>query len=130
MKLYYKLFYKIFTFNNSVATFYFLNNNLEKLYDQELLQIFQDWWRQFLENIDDRKKIVMAKKNEDALPTHVIINDVKYKFEYKGPEKGYKISKFKQPGSCYEIYGTDKDGKKVEIYYNPVDGSPMPKKKK
>jgi hypothetical protein len=38
-------------------------------------------------------------------------------------DQGYKISKFKQPGSCYEIYGTDKDGKKVEIYFNPVDGS-------
>lgn len=37
--------------------------------------------------------------------------------------EGYKISKFKQPGSCYEIYGTNKDGKKVEIYFNPVDGS-------
>lgn len=38
-------------------------------------------------------------------------------------EQGYKIKKFKQPGTCYEIYGTDKDGKKVEIYFNPVDGS-------
>lgn len=37
--------------------------------------------------------------------------------------QGYKIKKFKQPGTCYEIYGTDKDGKKVEIYFNPVDGS-------
>jgi hypothetical protein len=36
---------------------------------------------------------------------------------------GYKIRKFKQPGSCYEIYGTNKDGKDVEIYFNPVDGS-------
>jgi len=37
--------------------------------------------------------------------------------------EGYKISKFKQPGSCYEIYGMNKEGKKVEIYFNPVDGS-------
>jgi hypothetical protein len=37
--------------------------------------------------------------------------------------KGYKISKFKQPGTCYEIYGMNKDGKKVEVYCNPVDGS-------
>jgi hypothetical protein len=35
----------------------------------------------------------------------------------------FKIKKFKQLGSCYEIYGTNKEGKKVEIYYNPVDGS-------
>jgi hypothetical protein len=32
--------------------------------------------------------------------------------------QGYKISKFKIDGNCYEIYGTDKDGKKVEIYYD------------
>lgn len=44
-------------------------------------------------------------------------------FKKKVEADGYKISKFKQPGSCYEIYGTDKDGKKVEIYFNPVDGS-------
>ena len=44
-------------------------------------------------------------------------------FKKKVEAEGYKISKFKQPGTCYEIYGTDKDGKKVEIYFNPVDGS-------
>jgi hypothetical protein len=44
-------------------------------------------------------------------------------FKSKIEAEGYRISKFKQPGSCYEIYGTDKDGKKVEIYFNPVDGS-------
>lgn len=44
-------------------------------------------------------------------------------FKKKAEELGYKIRKFKQPGSCYEIYGTNKDGKKVEVYFNPVDGS-------
>jgi hypothetical protein len=44
-------------------------------------------------------------------------------FKKKVEAEGYKISKFKQPGSCYEIYGTNKEGKKVEIYFNPVDGS-------
>jgi hypothetical protein len=38
-------------------------------------------------------------------------------------KEGYIISKFKQPGTCYEIYGTNKEGKKVEIYFNPVDSS-------
>lgn len=37
--------------------------------------------------------------------------------------QGYTIAKFKQPGSCYEIYGKNKEGKNVEIYFNPVDGS-------
>lgn len=44
-------------------------------------------------------------------------------FKKKVEAEGYKISKFKQPGSCYEIYGTNKEGKKVEIYFNPVDGA-------
>jgi hypothetical protein len=32
--------------------------------------------------------------------------------------EGYKIKKFKVDGNCYEIYGHNKDGKKVEIYYD------------
>jgi hypothetical protein len=32
--------------------------------------------------------------------------------------QGYKIKKFKVDGNCYEIYGHNKDGKKVEIYYD------------
>jgi len=44
-------------------------------------------------------------------------------FKKKVGEQGYKIRKFKQPGSCYEIYGTNKDGKDVETYFNPVDAS-------
>lgn len=49
-------------------------------------------------------------------------------FKKKVTEEGYKIRKFKQPGTCYEIYGTDKDGNKVEIYFNPVDGSVVKRK--
>jgi len=44
-------------------------------------------------------------------------------FKQKVTSEGYTIRKFKQPGTCYEIYGKDKDGNKVEIYFNPVDGS-------
>jgi hypothetical protein len=37
--------------------------------------------------------------------------------------EGYKIKKFKvTKGNCYEIYGHNKAGKKVEIYFNPVTG--------
>jgi hypothetical protein len=39
-------------------------------------------------------------------------------------ELGYqKIKTFKVTGSCYEIYGYDKNNKKAEVYFNPVDGS-------
>lgn len=42
--------------------------------------------------------------------------------EMKGKilEMGYKIDVFKVDGTCYEIYGENKDGKKVEVYFNPV----------
>lgn len=44
-------------------------------------------------------------------------------FQTSLKEKGYAIKKFKVTGdNCYEIYGTNKEGKKVEIYFNPVDG--------
>lgn len=33
-------------------------------------------------------------------------------------EQGYKIRKFKIDGNCYEIYGWNKEGKKVEIYFD------------
>lgn len=44
-------------------------------------------------------------------------------FQKKLVSEGYKIKKFKvTDGQCYEIYGWNKDGKKVEIYFNPVSG--------
>ncbi|AGX87314.1 PepSY domain-containing protein [Candidatus Symbiobacter mobilis] len=40
--------------------------------------------------------------------------------------QGYKIKTFKvSKGECYEIYGTDKEGKKVEIYFDPATGAPI-----
>ncbi len=33
-------------------------------------------------------------------------------------EEGYAIKKFKIDGNCYEIYGRNKEGKKVEIYFD------------
>jgi len=32
--------------------------------------------------------------------------------------EGYVIKKFKIDGDCYEIYGRNKEGKKVEIYFD------------
>ena len=40
--------------------------------------------------------------------------DAKAKIE----AQGYKIRKFKVDGNCYEIYGTNKEGKKAEIYFD------------
>lgn len=37
---------------------------------------------------------------------------------------GYKIKVFKKTKtSCYELYGYNKDNKRVEIYFNPTDMS-------
>ena len=35
---------------------------------------------------------------------------------------GYTVKTFEVTGSCYEIYGYNKDGKQVEVYFNPVSG--------
>ena len=44
-------------------------------------------------------------------------------FKKKLTAEGYQIKKFKVTGgNCYEIYGKDKAGRKVEIYYDPTDG--------
>lgn len=38
-------------------------------------------------------------------------------------QQGYQIKQFKvTKGQCYEIYGFDKAGKKVEIYFDPSNG--------
>jgi len=44
--------------------------------------------------------------------------------------QGYVISEFKiTEGNCYEIYGQNLAGEKVEIYFNPVDGSVVKEEK-
>ena len=62
-----------------------------------------------------------AKSNCTDQPKEKWMNEEEFKKKLEA--EGYKIKKFKKPGTCYEIYGTDKDGKKVEIYFNPVDGT-------
>ena len=42
--------------------------------------------------------------------------------------QGYQIKTFKvSKGNCYEIYGHDKAGAKVEIYFDPVTGAALQK---
>lgn len=50
-------------------------------------------------------------------------------FKARVEAQGYQIKTFKvTKGNCYEIYGFDKDGKKVEIYYNPETGAELERK--
>lgn len=62
-----------------------------------------------------------AKKNCTDLPKSQWMSE--QSFKQKVEAEGYKIRKFKQPGTCYEIYGTNKQGQKIEAYFNPVDAS-------
>jgi hypothetical protein len=42
----------------------------------------------------------------------------------KVAKMGYRnIKAFKVSGSCYEIYAYTKDGKRAEVYFNPVNGA-------
>lgn len=67
--------------------------------------------------------VAIAKKNCTNEPKEKWMSEEDFK--KKVTEYGYTIKKFKQPGTCYEIYGTNKEGKKVEIYFNPVDATPV-----
>ena len=50
-------------------------------------------------------------------------------FKAKVEAEGYKIKTFKvTKDNCYEIYGFDKEGKKVEIYFNPETGAELERK--
>lgn len=45
--------------------------------------------------------------------------DVKAKFE----KQGYTVKRVKTGGDCYEVYATDKNGKKTELFVNPANGA-------
>jgi len=50
-------------------------------------------------------------------------------FKARIEAQGYQIKTFKvSKGQCYEIYGTDKAGKKVEIYFDPATAAPLERK--
>ena len=50
-------------------------------------------------------------------------------FKTKIEAQGYTIKTFKvSGGKCYEIYGFDKAGKKVEIYFDPATAAVLESK--
>lgn len=44
---------------------------------------------------------------------------VQAKFE----QLGYTVRRIKSSGTCYEVYASDKDGKKVELFVSPADAT-------
>ncbi|MGZ5181921.1 MAG: PepSY domain-containing protein [Ramlibacter sp.] len=57
-----------------------------------------------------------AKANCKAYPKNEWMNADEARSRIEA--QGYAIRKFKVDGNCYEIYGTNKAGKKVEIYFD------------
>jgi len=50
-------------------------------------------------------------------------------FKARLEAQGYQIKTFKvSKGQCYEIYGFDKAGKKVEIYFDPASAAVLEQK--
>lgn len=59
---------------------------------------------------------VVAKADCKAYPKAEWMQEADAKAKIEA--QGYTINKFKVDGNCYEIYGHNKEGKKVEIYYD------------
>lgn len=66
---------------------------------------------------------VAAKADCKAYPRAEWMNEADAKAKIAA--QGYTIDKFKVDGNCYEIYGKNKEGKKVEIYYDAKSLEPV-----
>jgi len=64
-----------------------------------------------------------AKADCKAYPKAEWMKEADAKAKLEG--QGYTISKFKVDGNCYEIYGKNKEGKKVEIYFDAKTLDPV-----
>ncbi len=65
--------------------------------------------------------VALADADCPAAPKDTWLSEADMK--KKVADMGYTHDVFKVSGNCYEIYGKNKDGKDVEVYFNPVDGS-------
>ncbi|MEJ8814845.1 PepSY domain-containing protein [Variovorax ureilyticus] len=65
----------------------------------------------------------LAKANCKAYPKSEWMKEAEAKARIEA--QGYTISKFKVDGNCYEIYGRNKAGKKVEIYFDAKTLDPV-----
>lgn len=64
-----------------------------------------------------------AKANCKAYPKSEWMSEADAKAKIEA--QGFTIAKFKVDGNCYEIYGRNKAGKKVEIYYDAKSLEPV-----
>ena len=49
--------------------------------------------------------------------------------QQKLESEGWKVTRIKTEGGCYEVYAIDDKGKKVETYFNPKTFEPVPSKR-
>ena len=42
-------------------------------------------------------------------------------------QKGWEVRRIKVDGNCYEVYGMNEKGEKVEAYFHPRTFAPVPK---
>ena len=42
-------------------------------------------------------------------------------------DKGWQVRRIKVDGNCYEVYGMNEKGEKVEAYFHPRTFAPVPK---
>ena len=52
------------------------------------------------------------------------------KLEQVLKEKGWTVRRIKEDGGCWEVYGLDDKGQRVEAYFHPVTLAPVPTKAK
>ena len=50
------------------------------------------------------------------------------KLEQMLKDKGWTVRRVKEDGGCYEVYGLDDKGQRVEAYFHPLTLAPMPTK--
>jgi hypothetical protein len=48
--------------------------------------------------------------------------------EQKLSSQGWKVQRVKVDGGCYEVYGLDEKGKRVEVYFHPKTLERVPTK--
>ena len=50
------------------------------------------------------------------------------KLEKQLTDQGWKVRRIKEDGGCYEVYGLDDKGQRVEAFFHPVTLAPVPTK--
>ena len=65
----------------------------------------------------------LAKADCKACPKNEWMKEADAKAKVEG--QGYTVNKFKVDGNCYELYGKNKEGKKVEIYFDAKTMEPV-----